>query len=213
MVSLLEPGDVAYDVGGNYGIHSLLMARLVGSTGTICTFEPHPQIFKACAENIQLNDLANVKVLNLALGNKPGTLPFTLGNHDGAGHVIRNETDLVAFTVQCDTIDRLVGEGTIPPPTFVKVDVEGHESEVLEGAHATVVRHRPILAVDLHHPEADRRVGRFLMDHGYVAFRQQSLEPIKDLKQGWPVPDGIHGSVLALPSDTVRKYSWLPNTY
>src|SRR5262245_9685516 len=56
-VQMIEPGDVAYDVGGNYGIHSLLMARLVGPTGTVCTFEPHPAIHEACAENIRLNRL------------------------------------------------------------------------------------------------------------------------------------------------------------
>jgi FkbM family methyltransferase len=210
MVKLLEPGDVAYDVGGNYGIHSLLMARLVGPTGTVCTFEPHPEIFKACSENIQLNDLRNVKVFELALGDKRGTVHFSPGDHDAVGHVIAEGSDEPQFVVQADTIDRLVEEGSIPPPSFAKVDVEGHESEVLHGAQATVARYRPVLAVDLHHPQADRKVGRFLIDHGYAAFRQQSLRRIKDLSHGWPLPDGIHGAVLGVPEEAVEKYKWLP---
>jgi FkbM family methyltransferase len=186
------------------------MARLVGPTGTVCTFEPHPQIFKACEENIRLNGFTNVKLLNLALGNKQGRLPFTLGHHDGAGHVTQSLSETGTITVECDSMDRLVAEGKIPPPAFVKIDVEGFESEVLEGARATVARHRPILAVDLHNPEADRRVGRFLIDQGYVAFRQQSFEPVRDLRHGWPLPDGVHGSILAVPREKVRKYPWLP---
>jgi FkbM family methyltransferase len=210
IASVLKRGDVAYDVGGNYGIHSLLMARLVGPTGTICTFEPHPKIFAACAENVQLNGLSNVRLLNLALGDVQGAMPFSLGHHDGAGHVIRDDADVAAFTVRCDTIDRLVADGRIPPPTFVKIDVEGHESAVLSGANATVGRHQPVLAVDLHHPDADRGVGRFLMTHGYVAYRQQSLQPVVDLSQGWPVANGIHGSILAVPGEQTFKYPWLP---
>lgn len=45
LLRLLKPDDVAYDVGANYGIHTLLMARLVGKMGTVCAFEPHPRIF------------------------------------------------------------------------------------------------------------------------------------------------------------------------
>jgi FkbM family methyltransferase len=211
MVKLLEPGHVAYDVGGNCGIHSLLMARLVGPTGTVCTFEPHPEVFKACSENMRLNDLVNVKVFELALGDKRETVHFAPGDHDAAGHVVAEGAEGGQFVVQSDTIDRLVEEGTAPPPSFVKIDVDGHESEVLHGGLATVSRYRPVLAVDLHHPQADRKVGRFLIDNDYVAFRQQSLRPIKNLSHGWPVPDGIRGAVLALPKEAVEKYAWLPN--
>jgi Methyltransferase FkbM domain len=123
--------------------------------------------------------------------------------------VIPDQSEVAAFTVRRDTIDRLVADGTIPPPTFVKVDVEGHEAAALKGAAATVAQHRPVLAIDLHHPQADRSVGRFLIDHDYVAFRQLSLQPIADLRHGWPVPDGIHGPVLAMPRSDTQRYSWL----
>lgn len=209
IVQLLEPGDVAYDVGGNYGIHSLLMARLVGPTGTVCTFEPHPAIYEACSENIRLNRLANVKVLNVALGDVTGDLPFSPGDHRGAGHIVPH-SEAAAFTVPCRTIDNLVAGGELPPPMFIKIDVEGHEGAVLAGARATLDAHRPVLAVDLHHPEADRSVGHALIEHGYVAYRQQSLEPIIDLRTGWPAPNGIHGSILALPRESVSRHLWLP---
>jgi FkbM family methyltransferase len=210
MAAILKPGNVAYDIGGNYGIHSLLMARLVGPSGTVCTFEPHSTIFEACAENVRLNGFDNVKLLNLALSDAPGTtIPFSQGHHAGAGHVIRDQAE-AAFTVRCDTVDRLVADGAVPPPDFMKVDVEGHEAAALHGATATVTQHRPIMAIDLHHPQADRSVGRFLIDHDYVAFRQLSLEPITNLRHGWPVPDGIHGAVLAAPRTDTQKYPWLP---
>ena len=178
MVRVLKPGDVAHDVGGNYGIHTLLMARLVGSSGTVCSFEPHPKIFAACSENVGFNHFQNVKLLNVALSDRAGTVPFSLGRHEGQGHVITNQNDVATFNVKCETMDHLVATGQISPPTFIKIDVEGHESAVLAGAETTVAKHKPILAVDLHNPEQDKKVGQFLIRHGYVAYRQESLEKV-----------------------------------
>ncbi|HVA49250.1 MAG TPA: FkbM family methyltransferase [Pirellulales bacterium] len=208
MKRLLKLGDVAYDVGANYGIHTLLMARLVGAGGHVYGFEPHPEIHAACLENVRLNAFNNVDILKLALSDHEGDIPFSTGHHDGAGHVAAAEEE-ASMTVRCDTIDSLIAAGRLRPPQFLKVDIEGYAGAALAGAAGAFARHRPALCVDLHDPEEDEAVGGFLADWGYAAFRQETFEPIKRLDVGWPNPDGIRGTVLALPAERADQLCWL----
>ncbi|OLE30385.1 MAG: hypothetical protein AUI36_30190 [Cyanobacteria bacterium 13_1_40CM_2_61_4] len=197
MVKLIQPGDTAYDVGANYGIHSLLMSRLAGPAGTVCAFEPHPRIYASCAENMALNAITNIRLFNAALGEVRAELPYVEGHHDGAGH-IGDDDNGSEITVSCLTIDELVSGHRIPKPDFIKIDVEGFEGRVLAGASSTVRSCHPTLAIDLHTPEQDVLVGRFMIDTGYEVYRQQGLQRITKLHRGWPDPDGIQGSVLAI---------------
>jgi FkbM family methyltransferase len=209
LAQLLREGDVVFDVGANYGIHSLLMARLVGGSGKVYSFEPHPQIFRSCIENIGLNGFQNVEVLDIALSDQRGEVRFSEGHHEGAGHVISSDREAPAFKVKCDTIDNLVSTGRVTAPQLMKLDVEGHEATVLAGADQTFKLHRPILAIDLHTPEQDERVGRFLLRHGYMAFRQADLSRIPRLDLGWPAPDGIQGTVLAIHPEKAKPFPLL----
>ena len=69
-VDHLKGGQVALDVGANWGIHSLLMARLVGPTGTVWAFEPFPSCFKELNDHVRLNDMqALITTFPVALGN------------------------------------------------------------------------------------------------------------------------------------------------
>lgn len=198
MVKLVEPGQTAYDVGANYGIHTLLLSRLVGSGGCVCAFEPHPGIHRSCRENIGLNRVANVKLLQVGLGAAAGDFPYSEAHHEGAGHFVAGLANATNLTLRCETIDGLVAAQQIPSPDFVKIDVEGFEGNVLAGARATTRSHHPTFAIDLHTPEQDVLVGRFLEEMGYTAYRQKDMERIKKLQVGWPDPEGIQGSILAI---------------
>src|SRR4051812_25889815 len=68
----LRPGDTVYDVGANYGMHTLLMARCVGPKGKVFAFEPVPAIRAELEKNIQLNGFRHVTVQTQALDNYSG---------------------------------------------------------------------------------------------------------------------------------------------
>jgi FkbM family methyltransferase len=199
---------VAWDVGANYAIHTILMARLVGTAGRVYSFEPHPRICKACQENVDLNGFKNVRVLGLALSDRQCQMPFVCGQHDGAGHVA-TAGEGSSFSVQCEAGDDLIANGSALPPQLIKIDIEGHAAAALIGAERTFREHQPALLVDLHNPDEDAAVGHFLQSQGYLAVRQDSLEKIRRLDAGWPVPDGIYGSVLALHPEKARRLKWL----
>lgn len=70
----LKDGDVFIDIGSNIGLFSLIASNLVGRNGKVISFEPSPKTFKRLEENIELNELQNVKLNNIGLSDKKGTL-------------------------------------------------------------------------------------------------------------------------------------------
>ena len=72
LVNFLRPGDVVYDVGGNVGLFSVVLARAVGRAGTLVVFEPQARNFQHLCANLQLNGLTNARCYRKALGDRSG---------------------------------------------------------------------------------------------------------------------------------------------
>lgn len=196
-------GYVAYDVGANYGIHTILLARMVSSSGRVFAFEPVADIASALEENLALNGFSNVTCIQKALGARSGIASFVRGRHAGGGHLasetsVMDASDTSAYDVEVISLDDFVDEGH-PPPDFIKIDIEGAEAAALEGGRRTIRRFRPILLIDLHTPEQDMRVGRVLSELGYTARRTNERFPIRDLTAPWPSPHGVWGQITAVP--------------
>jgi FkbM family methyltransferase len=201
MQKCIKPGDVVYDIGANYGIHTLLLARLVGSAGWVYSFEPMPSIYNQLCENVAFNRFLNVTTLPVAVADSTGNALFQAGHHEGAGHLLTSgaETSIATVVVPTTTIDDLVFTKGYCPPQFIKLDVEGAESRVLAAAWQTLVTHRPVLLIELHTPEQDIAVGRILIEAGYIAYRISDGLKVRDLSKGWPNPEGLWGQFVAYP--------------
>jgi FkbM family methyltransferase len=201
MVRHLHKGFIAYDIGANFGIHTLLMARLVGKTGHVYAFEPMPTIHRWLQDNVMMNAFANVTCLNFAISDYNGYSNFQIGHHGGAGHLVTglDEAQQV-ITVPTRTLDELIFAENQPPPAFVKVDVEGAESKVLAGASQAIETFHPILLIELHTPEQDLLVGEFLSKYNYTAFHTNDGSKVQDLTKGWPHKNGLWGQIVAYPA-------------
>jgi FkbM family methyltransferase len=128
----LRSGDVFYDIGANVGCYTLLAARLVGVSGHVVAVEPHPANAAALIRNITANGFANVTVLTTPLGATDGFQRLRLGSAEaGSSGSTAGQAGLVLTYVA--TIDRLIAEGVIPPPSFIKVDVDGNEPLIVVG--------------------------------------------------------------------------------
>jgi FkbM family methyltransferase len=204
MVKYIRPDFVVYDVGANYGIHTLLLARLVQNSGCVFAFEPILHIFEALEENIGLNSFSNVICKQVAVGEKTGSETFIIGKHDGAGHLAsagKNVLNAEGVLLEAVSIDDFVYRYGNHPPNFIKVDVEGAESFVLSGAKKVLQEHRPLLLVELHNPEQDVAVGQILMQQNYLAYRIGEDKPVLELLTGWPDPNGLWGTFIAFPTE------------
>jgi FkbM family methyltransferase len=147
----LCPGMVFYDVGANGGFFSLFGAQLVGPSGTVIAFEPHPQTARQCRAQIDANDFQNVTVVAAAVSDRIGTHKFS----DGEFSVMRSlqdaETAPKTIIVKTTTLDHEITK--YPPPDVLKIDIEGAEIDALRGADMLLTEKKPILLVEVHSNE------------------------------------------------------------
>jgi FkbM family methyltransferase len=206
MAALVRPGDVAVDVGANWGVHTLLLSRLVGPRGRVLSLEPLPRAFEALRWHLDANGCRNVTPMPVALGDFDGTARFVPGASHSQGVLAAARPGAGGdpadgFPVTLRTLDSLVQELGLRAVRLVKIDVEGAESMVLRGAARTLERFRPHLIVDLHTPEQDVLVAGLLTARGYTLSRLEG-PPILRTDAGWPDPTGVWGSLLASPAET-----------
>lgn len=136
----LKPGGVMFDVGANAGLFTLTAARLVGPGGHVYAFEPDPRQIALLERNIRLNRLTNVTVVPQAVGHRTGPVPFLL-SEDSALNSLRENSHPdqkvhQVITVEMTTLDAFIARENIGRVDLVKIDVEGAEQWVLEGAHS-----------------------------------------------------------------------------
>jgi FkbM family methyltransferase len=146
----LKGRDVFYDVGANVGFFTLLAARLVGSEGHVYAFEPVPATATRLRRNLRLNGFENVEVLEVALSDVSGSLDLGIGDDPLTAAVGVADSHKTELRVEAASIDDLLGRKAIKPPTFVKIDVEGHDPAVLRGMRTSSKRWRPTVIVELH---------------------------------------------------------------
>jgi FkbM family methyltransferase len=146
---ILKAGMVFVDVGANKGDFTLLAATLVGPTGLVHAFEPAPGNVAMLRQSIAANGLTNIRVHDLALSDASGEATLYLaGRRSGWHSLIGGLPDRDAGTVCVRT--RRLDDFDLGSVHAIKIDVEGAEQMVLEGARETLVRNRPIVLVDLH---------------------------------------------------------------
>ncbi len=149
-------GMTVYDIGGYVGIHSIFFADAVSKNGKVITFEPNPTNFREIAFNLKVNNFKNVRVFHLGIGKERGILELNIDpiRYSRGSFIQKNQNLSFKKTesnkVKIDSIDNLVKEKTIPPPNFVKIDVEGFESEVIQGMIFTIENYNPELFIEIH---------------------------------------------------------------
>ena len=154
----LRRGDVAVDVGANIGLYTLLCAHIVGDSGHVFSFEPgHPAIDRL-RENVRLNRYTNVTIHAAAVGDKDGTVSFT-PNNDATNRILLSGGSS-ASSVTCVRLDSILTDVQL---AFVKIDVEGAEPLVLNGAERAFRRNPPSLVL----LEANGRHRDYGFERGY----------------------------------------------
>jgi FkbM family methyltransferase len=145
----LKPGETFYDVGANIGFFTLLGAKLVGENGAVVAFEPLPENVRQLERNVLLNQLANVRVVAEAVADVASDeRTFWLGADAvarNAGRLVDGDSDGEAVRVPVTTIDAALTTNGLPPPSLMKIDVEGEEIAV-----QTLSRYRPLILVEVH---------------------------------------------------------------
>lgn len=165
----LRPGTTYCDVGAHIGYMVAVASRLVGPTGTVVAFEPNPENIRRLRRTIELNDLRNVMIREVALSDCVGESQFFLSSSSSMGSLLPGPSGTPTVPVRTSTIDEELK--TLAVPDLVKIDVEGGENAVLMGAARLIEDHRPELIVEVLTPERRREIERRL-----VGFRAAMLD-------------------------------------
>jgi FkbM family methyltransferase len=203
----LNPGDAAIDCGANLGLFSVMMAKCVLPTGVVHAFEPSPTSRKDLLRVLRVNGAANVVVSPLALSNKAGRAAFcdfidgdvrreasylkvldrrkaisaVLMENGMSGELHQREVKVSTTTIDAYTADHLL------KPRLIKIDVEGAEFLLLEGARECIGACKPLLVIEIHY-DARRsfdhaRLSAYLDRYGYRYTKDDKIyycEPSSD---------------------------------
>jgi FkbM family methyltransferase len=205
---LIGEKDVFFDIGANIGLHSYFVQKKIPGV-PIYAFEPLQGNIDYINEVIANNHFTDIHIVPSAVGNSNGTVYFDVQHNNSVGNITEQQTGI---EVPITTLDLYVEKNGIIP-TILKIDVEGAEGDVLKGSEQLIAEHQPVFVIELHTPEQDLLVAKFLLDRGYEIYRlneeiineqHKLLLTIKNKNASWPDKDGVFGSIVAIPAAKMR---------
>jgi FkbM family methyltransferase len=202
---LVATGNIAIDVGANVGIYTGWLSRLVGPSGRVLAFEPYPPVLEKLVTNVKRMRATNVVISGAAVGNQSGRTELELPKgrrgrvNDPYVHI--KDIQTLGGRTLLTTIDSAVEEEHLNQVNLMKVDVEGYERFVIEGARDTIRRFRPVILIEIfdgwagRYGSSYREVDALLADRGY---------------SGYLLDHGQLSPVAEPPSES-RNFFYFPN--
>ena len=141
--AFLKPGMTVVDAGANIGLHTLFFAKHVGPEGRVYAFEPGQSAFDRLQSHVKRNQLNNVRCLHCALGADEGTVAIAENSQDNSRNFVVESSPgkIGTKNVALRSLDQVLSEESVGRVDFLKLDVEGFESEVLKGVRSYLKKH------------------------------------------------------------------------
>jgi FkbM family methyltransferase len=139
----LKPGMTFFDIGANAGFFSLLGATIVGSSGKVFAFEPHPKTSSQLRQQIAINGMANINIVMAAVSSEVGVAKLSDDTVSVMASLAGAASASSTISVKTTTLDHELN--FLPAPNVIKIDAEGAEEDILIGS-ATVLRQcKPVI--------------------------------------------------------------------
>jgi FkbM family methyltransferase len=213
---LVSPGDRCVDVGANVGVHTVRLARLVGAGGEVIAIEPDPDVRQRAVRNIELNGLANIRVIGAAASDSAGETRLYRPSADDTNRArasLLHHPYLIGAvkTVPVVTVDDVCAGA---PVALIKIDVEGHEAAVVRGAADTIARHAPSVVFEYAPELLDDVVAQtpfgWLVERGYEIFRIRCARHVltgrgRLVLERLPELPAVGGDMLAVSGATAGR--------
>ncbi len=177
----IQAGDTVYDVGANQGLFTIAAAQRVGESGKVLAFDCAPASIRLLNKHVQLNNMEpRVEVMATLIGKQIGEATFNAApSAAGWASAVSGNEKTTQIAVECTTLDHLTATHKVP--NIIKIDVEGYELNVLEGARDLLTNHSPKVFCALH-PELLKVLGQ--TPEQLLEFMRQleySSEPIGEI--------------------------------
>lgn len=140
LLDYISLGMNVLDVGANMGYYTVKFASKVGPTGRCLSFEPNPEVYSVCLENIKINGLSgNTSLYTFALGDQEGVAVLTRSNSNMASaNLIGEQNADYSVKVDVKRLDDVIPQNLVVD--MIKLDAEGYEKKILDGAIKTLRR-------------------------------------------------------------------------
>lgn len=171
LASFLAAGDSIVEIGANIGSHTVGLAKTVGENGKVIAIEAQPTVHRILCANLALNALTNVTTYACGCGKETGTMYVPAMNynipilHNSGGISLSSVAE--GTPVPIISLDNLLHDLDSLNLKMIKIDVEGMEKDVLQGAHDLIQRYRPILYVENDRVENSRKLIEHIRRQGY----------------------------------------------
>jgi FkbM family methyltransferase len=136
MQKFIRPDDIILELGANIGYYVLLESKVLSDKGYIYAVEPAPENVRLLKKNIELNGVKNIEVFDMAISDSKGTARLYMGGACNLHSLINSGQDAQYVEVQTDTVDGFLRGKK--PVTFLRMDIEGYETQVIEGMEKTL---------------------------------------------------------------------------
>lgn len=184
LTELVGPQDTVYDMGAHHGYYAMAMARL--TQGRVHAFEPLPENIRILKRHFDVNQIRNVVLHETAMAKEVGFVDFSNLDATVSNTYIQDSKSFQSaqnrVRVPTTSVDELVfGDPKLEPPNLMKIDVEGAEHDVLQGAARTVDAYHPVILLathDSHLPGIKDRCLKWMEQHGYECMPT-------DVGKGW----------------------------
>lgn len=136
----IPEGGTVIDVGAMIGDHTATYAEWVGPSGTVWAFEPNPEAYECLRFNMQKH--AQVEFVRGGLSDREEYISLQLSDNAGASYLVQ-----LPGPIKVMPLDNIL----FPRVDFIKIDAEGFESQILDGARKTIDQHRPVMLIEVNH--------------------------------------------------------------
>jgi len=148
-IFISKKDDIVIDVGAHIGIYSIPIAIQVGELGKVLAFEPNPKNAMILKKNIELNKIKNITMFENAVSNKNRISNLTLSDDPMLSMIIDGDEEVKKIEVKCITLDSIYEKLKLKKINWLKIDSEGSEIKVIEGAKAILEKFHPKIIVEV----------------------------------------------------------------
>lgn len=204
-IELCKNSNSIIDIGANTGVYSLV-AKAVNSNASVFGFEPVERVCRKFEKNCELNNF-NVKCFEYALSNYNGeaTIYDTPSEHVYSVAVNKNISglsDFVETKITTKTLSSFIKENSIESIDLMKIDVETHEPEVLEGMGVFLKLYQPTLLIEILNDDVGQKVQSLLSDLDYLYF---NIDEINTPKQVYKIEKSDYYNYLICKAEVAKK--------
>ena len=151
---LAKGSKLIVDIGANVGYYTVELAKLLGPTGQLLSFEPVEASFSQLRKNVKLNRIDNaVRMFQLGVSDSVSQSQIFLPRKSGSSAAsLRNlhpQEEFVSQVIQTTTLDHIFETLEITECNLIKIDVEGGELQAIQGAIATITKFNPVIFAEL----------------------------------------------------------------